>query len=131
MKSLLDAIIDFFGDTSRQGAFTLIGGALIAIFSGGWAVFQHIRQRSDNDIRRGEIRLSIDDYDKRLRANAAEIKRSIQKSHGTEKAALERTLSELQKRIETSRSHMTRPNARLASLRERFRRSALTWHQIA
>tara|TARA_R110002124_G_scaffold105416_4_gene256231 strand:- start:184 stop:1752 length:1569 start_codon:yes stop_codon:yes gene_type:complete len=115
---ILDQLVAFLGDQTRQGAFKIIGSVFAAIVvgivflvkwregnrGGGWghpAVVLSPRSPRSS----GEITLTIEEYDRRLRKQEEGLDKQIREAVGKERQALEAQKEELVARlanIETS-----------------------------
>lgn len=101
----LEELISFIGGNTRQGALTLIVGvvtSLLVAIGYIWKIYRNkIKKNSEYDQTRsaGNITLTIEEYDRRLRDRESELSKLVLKSEGSERQALEAQKSELEARI--------------------------------
>lgn len=113
----LNSIIEFIGDDTRQGALTLIGSIIAAVIMGGWVFWKEKKKKSpeiyknnlDNNFEKvpnssGNITLTIEEYDRRLRQREEELIDKIHNSAGAERETLLAEKEELAGRLENIQS---------------------------
>jgi tetratricopeptide (TPR) repeat protein len=109
LRLWVDFFVNFLGNAERQSAIKLVGTAIAAIAGSLWFVIGSRRNTAQSPISLqvtnpaligvGEIRMTIEEYDRRLRIRETETIRLIALSNSVEQPILEAQLKELKSRI--------------------------------
>lgn len=103
LVDIFEKLVGFVGDETRQGALTIIGGSIAAVFVAAWAIFRHFRDSKPAaapDAEISHLRVSLDEYHVQLSSQVAQLTAEISRSPDNERIQLVSRKEELERRLE-------------------------------